>query len=186
MTVDEIFGKLSVHGVEGMMIHDQLAKYYDFLNLHGFKRVHEYHFLCETIAHRKLHRYFTNRYNRLVTDSPVDSSSVIPESWYRYKRQEVDKATKRSAIEKGFAEWVKWETETRELYNEMYHELEELGEYSAAEYVCNMIRDVDKELKCAERKQIELEAVDYDMVFISQKQCKLHDKYKKKVKELGL
>ena len=178
MTIEEIFSKLSAHGVEGMMIHAQLSDYYDFLNLHGYKRLHEYHFIAETKAHRKLQRFFINRYNKLIPDSRIDSSSVIPETWYKYTRQEVDKSTKRSAIEKGFSEWLKWETETRKLYNDMYIELDDMGEITAAEFVCDMLRQVDKEIKYAERKKMELEAVDYDMVFIAEKQHKLHDKYK--------
>ena len=33
MTVSEIFEKLNSHLVEGVMLHDQLAEYYDFFKL---------------------------------------------------------------------------------------------------------------------------------------------------------
>ena len=54
MTVEEIFSKVSAHMIKGMMIHDQLASYYDFLNLHGFKRCHDYHYNKEAKAYRAL------------------------------------------------------------------------------------------------------------------------------------
>ena len=40
MTVDEIFSKLSGHMIKGLMIHDQMSDYYDFLSLRGYKRCH--------------------------------------------------------------------------------------------------------------------------------------------------
>lgn len=58
MTVEEIFSKISAHMIEGMMFHEQMCNYYDFLGLHGYKRCHEYHYLCETIEHRKLERFY--------------------------------------------------------------------------------------------------------------------------------
>ena len=44
MTIEEIFGRISQHMIRGMMTHDQLASYYDFLGLRGYKRCHEYHY----------------------------------------------------------------------------------------------------------------------------------------------
>ena len=66
MTIEEIYGRISKHMILGMMIHDQLANYYDFLGLKGYKRCHEYHFLSETCAYRGLNRYFINHHNKLI------------------------------------------------------------------------------------------------------------------------
>ena len=45
-------------------------------------------------------------------------------------------------------------------------------------FLQEFIKDVDCELKWAERKQLDLMSVDYDMTYIMEQQKKLHDKYK--------
>ena len=183
MTVDEIFRELSSHMIKGVMIHDQLADYYDFLNLHGYKRCHEYHAKCEMCGYRHLHRYYINHYNRLVEEENIPNPDTIPASWYRYTRQEVDANTKRNAVKNGIEKWVAWEKETKELYQRMYHELEELGEIAAAKMLCCYIKSVDKELKWAERKHINLETADYSIGYILGEQDHLHDWYKEKMRD---
>lgn len=181
MTVEEIFSKLSAHMIEGMMFHEQMANYYDFLNLKGYKRCHEYHYFCETICHRKLQRYFINHYNKLIPDIPLNTSSAIPSSWYKYTRQDVDTATKRKETGNGVTKWITWEKETKALYTEMYQALEEIQECSAAEMVLKLIEDVDREIKYAERKQLDLKAIDYDMSVIIPCQKKIHNKFERKL-----
>ena len=178
MTVDEIFRDLSAHMVKGVMLHDQMADYYDFLNLHGYKRCHEYHGKCEMRSYRKLHRYYINHYNKLIEDTNVASPDAIPASWYRYSRQEVDTATKRSAVKAGIEKWVSWERETKEKYEKAYADLMEIGEVASAKRMSCLICDVDRELKWAERKHINLLTADYDIGYILGEQDHLHDWYK--------
>ena len=52
MNCAEVFSKIDAHMKTGMILHDQLANYYDFLGLMGFKRLHEYHFLREAVSMR--------------------------------------------------------------------------------------------------------------------------------------
>ena len=180
MTIEEIFGKISAHMVKGVMIHEQMSDYYDFLNLHGYKRCHEYHAKCEMKNMRHLHRYFINHFNRLIEETPIENPDVIPSSWYRYTRQEVDANTKRSAVKTGIEKWVAWEEETKDLYEKMYTEAMSIGEIAAAGKIMCYIREVDKELKWAQRTHIDLVTVDYDLGYIMGKQTYLHDKYKGK------
>lgn len=181
MTVEEIFRQLSSHMTKGVMIHEQMADYYDFLNLHGYKRCHEYRSKCEMRHLRKLHRYFINHYNRLIEEDPIQNPDVIPSSWYRYTRQEVDTNTKRNAVKTGIEKWVSWETETKALYEKMFKELMEIGEVSTANRMCCYIKGVDHELKVAQRTHIDLVTVDYDIGYIMGKQDSMHDKYKEKM-----
>ena len=178
MTVEEIFKGLSAHMIKGIMIHEQLADYYDFLNLHGYKRCHEYHAKCEMKYMRKLHRYFINHYNRLIEEEIIEDPNIIPASWYRYTRQEVDTNTKRNAVKSGIERWVAWEQETKDLYEKMHGELMDLGEVAAANKLSCWIHDVDDELKYAQRKHINLLTSDYDIAYILFEQDALHDKYK--------
>lgn len=185
MTVGEIFAKLSAHMIEGLMTHEQLANYYDFLSLKGYKRLHEYHYLEETCYYRKLCRYYINHFNKLIPDMKVDNPEVIPMSWYQYKREDVDVSTRRNAVRNGVEKWIEWEKETKKLYQESYKELMELGEVAAAKFLCCFIENVDDELKKAERCKLYRSATDYDMTLIEQDQYGMHHKYREKVKSVG-
>ena len=179
MTTDEIFKTLSSHMIEAMMIHDQLADAFAFLNLNGFKRISEYQFKKESACYRKLHRYYIDRYHKLVSESRVEDPELIPSSWHNYTRPDVDANSKRNAVKNMINEWVSWEKDTKKLYQGMSKELEEQGEVSAASYLDHLIDDVDCELKKAERLSIDLASVDYDMRYILEIQKPLHDKYKR-------
>lgn len=186
MTVEEIFSKLSQHMLKGIMIHEQLANYYDFLALMGYKRCHEYHFLNEICLYRGVCRYFINHYNKLLQYTDTESVEIIPKSWYNYTRQDVDMSTKKNAVKNGFTKWVEWKKETKALYENIYKELVEIGEVAAAMKVKELICDVDSELKKAEREFLYKKSVDFDMIVIVDEQDKLHEKYKKKEKEIGV
>lgn len=181
MTVEEIFTKLSAHMINGMMFHEQMANYYQFMGFNGYMKCHEYRYLCETMEHRKLNFCYCNLYNKMIPEPKFDNVSVIPANWYRYTRQEVDNSTKRNAVENGVAEWLKWERETVELYKGLYKELSEMGEVTAAGYVCELICNAEKEIQHAEKKQLGLEAAEYSLAFVTGKQDKLERKYSEKM-----
>lgn len=78
MPVIDVFAKVSDHLIDGMMMHEQTADYYNFLGLDGFKRLHEYHFLRETISMRRIHRYFVDHCNQLLPMANTKHIDVIP------------------------------------------------------------------------------------------------------------
>ena len=182
MTVEEIFKQISAHMIKGLMIHDQLADYYDFLSLRGYKRCHEYHYKIENASYRKLHRYYLNHHNRLIPEERIDNPNIIPESWYKYKRQDVDASTKKNAVSTGMNKWVEWETETKDILSKAYTDLMQIEEEASALFIAELIKDVDCELKYAKRKQIDLNVIDYNIEYILQEQTCIHDKYKKLLK----
>lgn len=184
MTVEEIFKQLSSHMIYGIMFHSQQADYYDFLNLHGYKRMSEYHLFSEMKSMRKLHRYYLNHFNKLIEEDEVGNPNVIPSSWYRYARQDVDTNTKRNAVKTAIESWVSWEEQTKDLYEAMYKELMDINEVAAAKQIACFMHDVDKELKWAQRKHITLKATDFSIDFILFEQENLHDCYKEKMKEI--
>lgn len=186
MTVAEIFAKINAHMITGIMLHDQMAEYYDFLDLHGFKRCHEYHALSEFAERRGLMRYYINHYNALLPETEVTDPDVIPASWRGYKRTDVDPATKKRAIRDGFARWRMWEADTKKLYQESYSELCEIGEIAAACKVKQLVEAVDMELKAVDRKMIELYSIDYDLSAVYLCQDETHEKYAEKEKHIGV
>lgn len=183
MTIEEIFGRISQHMIRGMMTHDQLASYYDFLGLRGYKRCHEYHYFSQSCAYRGLQRYFINHYSKLIPEMQVDSYSIIPASWFKYTRQDVDATTKRNAVKNGLQLWISWEKETKKLYEEMYKQAMNINEVAGALKIAELICDVDCELKKAERYQLNKMAIDYDMTEIIAQQDHKHKKYKEKMEQ---
>lgn len=186
MTVEEIYAKIAQHMVKGLMFHEQLANYYDFLGLRGYKRCHEYHFLAENCAYREVCRYFINHHNKLIPYLPVEDPKVIPDSWYRYTRQDVDNGTKKNAIKNALSSWVEWEKETKQLYEQMYKELMDIGEVASALKIKELICDVDCELKKVERYYIDCKSIDFDLQSIVPSQKEMHQKYRKKEEKLGV
>ena len=178
MAYSDIFSDLSAHFIKGMMVHDQMANYYDFLSLRGYKRYHEYQFKKDSCNYRKLNRFYLNHYNRLIPEKSVTDPSIIPETWYRYTREDVDPATKKTAIKTAVTEWVRWEVATLSKLQQAQLELYDDGEVASALFINKFIKDVKKELKCAKRMALELNAVDYDLCYILDKQKSIHDKYK--------
>lgn len=65
---------------------------------------------------RTVNRYFINHHNKLIPKLEVSDPEIIPSSWYKYSRQDVDNGTKKNAVKNGLTLWREWETETKELY----------------------------------------------------------------------
>lgn len=185
MSVDEIFQKLATHMIKGMMFHQELANYYDFLHLCGYKKCHEYHYLDESCGYRKLFHYYVNHYGKLIKKSEIDSSEIqeIPKSWYEHTREDVDSKLKRQAVQSGVQAWVKWETVTKELYQHCFKQLIDLDEIATAMFLKQYIEDVNKELKKAHQKHLDLKAIDYEICSIIGCQEEYKEKYKQKIKE---
>lgn len=183
MTAEQIFQEIITHAVKGLMVHEQLANYYDFLGLSGYKKCHEYHYYKESKEYRELYHFYISTYNKLLPDMKFDNPNVIPSGWIGYTRQMVDTKTKRNAVQDGLTQWVNWETETKSMLERMYKELIDIGEVYAASKISEMICDVAKELKTAEKYQLNKIANGYDIISIIDEQKRLHEKYKCLIKE---
>ena len=186
MTVEEIFSQISKHMIEGVMIHAQMADYYSFLGLKGYSKCHEYHFISENSNFRKLSWYYLKHFNKLIPEMPNNNPNVIPTAWFKYKRQEVDTSTRKTAIQGGIEKWVNWEYNTKMFYQNMYKELINLNEIAAACEIKKYIMDVDEELAHAQQKHLEDKSIDYDIFDIMAKQEDIYKKYCKKIKELDI
>lgn len=184
MTVEEIFAKISTHMLDGIMVHEQLANYYDFLGLCGYKKCHEYHFYSESVSYRNICSYYISTFNKLISEQIPNTASIIPQSWYRHNRFDVDINTKRNAIQSGLNKWISWERETKTLYQSMYRELMVIGEIDAANMVSKLVDDVSSELKSAEQYLLNKELVGYNMSDILYEQDCEKDMYSKKICKL--
>ena len=184
MSTEEVFKKLSGHMLEGMMLHEQLANYFNFLALEGYKRCHEYHYLEETNAHRMVQEYYINHFNKLLPWIRPNTTDIIPQSWYPHVRQDVDEGTRREGIRGGLGRWRDWEAETKRLYQDLFGALLSIGEIAVSEVLRELVADVDGELAEAEELFLECSAVSFDLAVIVPDQGKKFKEYSKKIKKI--
>ncbi len=183
MTVEEIFNKINIHMMEGLIFHKELAKAYDFLGLYGYSKCHEYHHLEELKNEYELSHYYATHYFRFLSDNYTLSVKVIPDTWYKYSSQSVDNTTRKNAIKELMMKWQNWEQSTKKLYQEMYTELTNLSEVASAIKISKYLQDVDKELCTIQKEILYLEGINYNLEIILPEQATLRNKYKKKLKE---
>lgn len=183
-SVEAIFSEINARMIAALMFHDQMADYFDFLGLKGYKRLHEYQYFAESLERKKLNQYHINHHNKLIPDTYTGQVAVIPENWQTANRISVGKSTKQKGIEDGFNQYHDWEAETKSLYEHYSSRLREMGAVADAIMVEKLVEDVDNELKKLERIIVDLISSGYDMVYITESQQCIHDKYKAKMCEI--
>ena len=197
---------------QGVEMHEQLADYYNFLNLPGYAKCHEYQMLCELLTYRKAKDMYMREYNQLVqpaymvnntlTNMAANSNNpnamnnmannkmnysnnVIPTNWYNYTRYDVDQGTKRTAVKEGFKKWLDYEKDTKQYLTNMAQYLEQNNEREAARKLDYLIEHVEKEIEAAENKMMNLESAGYDMNYILQQQEELKQHYAEKIRKMN-
>ena len=183
MTVQEIFESLSRRMLDGIMLHSDMVDYYSFISLNGYAKCHEMHMIAESKSFRKLRKHYLDSHDMLIHDAEIPRESVISDSWYKHRRQEVDIATVKKAVKDGLEKWVAHETETKRFYEEMSRELWDIGETESAIYVEKLVDDVSKELAKAKKYHLRKKLIDYDMTEIMSEQKRCCEKYENKIKE---
>ena len=183
-SVESTFSEINARMIAALMFHDQMADYFDFLGMKGYKRLHEYQYFTESLERKKLNPYYINHHNKLIPDIYSGQVTMIPENWQTANRISVGKSTKQKGIEDGFNQYHEWESETKNLYEHYSSRLREMGAVADAIMVEKLVEDVNSELKKLERIIVDLISSGYDMVYITESQQRIHDKYKAKLHEI--
>lgn len=212
--VQQLYSELINRMKQGVEMHEQLADYYNFLNLPGYQKCHEYQMLCELLTYRKAKDMYMKEYNQLVQPNYMSgllnmgnnmgqngqqmsgnsgsngnynyAENVIPQNWYKYTRYDVDSGTKRNGVKEGFKKWLDYEKETKQFLTQMADKLHQLNEREAARKLDYLIDHVEKEIEQAEEKMISLESDGYDMSYILQQQEPLKEKYAEKIRNINM
>lgn len=180
MTIEEIFNTLAAHMSQGIQIHKDFITIFSFLGLKGWKECHCYHYYDEIGNCQELCNYYMRCYHKMIEIKEVKKTEIIPPSWYKYTQFDVDVSTKRSTIRDMMKHWVDWEKSTKQLLQQMYKELYDIGEIAAVSKIEEFLCDVTEELQDAEEKWLKLEAIGYDMGLIMDEQEALYKEYKDK------
>ena len=171
---------MSTHMIQGTMIHEQLMNCYLFLGLDGYAACHKYHYLSESKGRIKLCKYAAKRYSSVIKSGQVSDPEIIPSSWFTTFRENVNAQTRKEAMKAALNEWLKWEEETKKLYEECYSELLAKQDIAFSEFLVSYINDVDEELIFIKEELLHKTAMDFDIVSILEEQSS----YKKKFKNL--
>lgn len=183
-SVEAVFSEINARMIAALMFHDQMSDYFDFLGMKGYKKLHEYQYFSESMERKKINQYYINHHNKLIPNTYSGQVAVIPENWQTANRISVGKSTKQKGIEDGFNQYHDWEAETKSLYEHYSSQLREMGAVADAIMVEKLVKDVDNELKKLERIVVDLISSGYDMVYITESQQRIHDKYKAKMCEI--
>jgi hypothetical protein len=181
-SVEDVFSEINARQIAAIMMHDQMADYFDFLGLSGYKRLHLYQYFAESKERRGVAHYYINHHGKLIPDRFEGNIQMIPESWRSANRMSVGKSTKQKAVEDGFSVYLGWEQATKDVYQKYATALREQGYVADAIFVDRLVEDVDNELERLERIITDLITSGYDPVYILESQKELHDKYKKKMR----
>lgn len=186
MTVEEIFSKLASQMVEGLMLHSKMADYYGFLGFEGYSKCHRYHYFEENKNYRKISDYYLHHYDKIIEELPAPRPDIIPDTWFKYKRNDVSSQTRKVCLQAGLERWISWETDSKQLYEKLYMELINLNECASAFVVNELIKDVDNELAMARQELLEKNIIDYNINDIILEQEDFKKIYENKLKELEL
>lgn len=181
----EVFNEISKRMMRNIIFYSEMADMFDFLSLHGLKRVMETRHIEEVGERRGLHRYVLNHLNKLIMDgdNDIQSIKVINSSWYSYMRTDVDVSTRNTALIDAIEQWIKRETETKSFYEGQFKVLTDNSKIAEADKVNELILCSDKVLKEAVRIMLDYKAVNYDMAYVLYGQNFLHDKFEKRLKD---
>ena len=178
MSHTDVFRRLLDREVQSMMANSQLADYYCFLGLQGFKRMHERLYKCASDGYRKLSRYYVNEFYTLPEEGQTKSVSVIPSAWHSMKRTGIRWDAKKKAVRECIELWSQWEADTHALMCDAAKSLRDEGHVAAALKVEKMLCMQDKETMRAYSLRCKLESTDYDMEHVMEIDHRLHCKWK--------
>lgn len=180
---ETVYNTLNEHMTKAVAFHEQLADYFCFLGLHGYKRMLEYQYMQECADKRKLHRRYIDTHKKILPVKQVQIPIFIPADWSRYTTEDIDDTVVSKFVRAALDEWKSWEEKTKELYEEQCEILRDAGLASDYDFVEKMLEEVEKEIKKVMRIIEKLKGTGYDVTMIHGMQDKYHEKYKKKYED---
>lgn len=161
----EIFKKITERQIKGTMFHSNLADYYSFLHLDIFKDYQSKQFLKECKNLRRIKEYFIYRYNSilLTNDEDLSVDNITPKEWEAKTSLDVDEASLKILLKQSLEQYLKWEKETKEMYEEYAHQLLEDKKHKDYYFISKIIADVTEEVESIENIMIYLQGLGYDI-----------------------
>lgn len=169
----EIFKKLSNRMVGAMMIHTQLTELFNFIDLETDAKRQKKQFHEESDGLLKLEKYAAQHHHILITSDNPPQVDILNLGMLKQPNDKLSPDNKVYLIQYAMKEWIEWEKESKIMYEDAYHNLVDMSEIAAADFVLKYVKDVDKELRDAELLYRVRDAIDWDLPTIYDKQARL-------------
>lgn len=163
MTVEEIYKNLSNRMVGAMMLHTQLTELFTFVDLMQDAKRQKQQLHEETDGLLKLEKYCMQHHHILVTAENPPQIDILNLPVLKDNNTNLSPNDKVDIIQYGMKEWMKWEKESKIIYEDAYLSLINLSEVGSANFVLRYVKDVDKELRDAEFLYRTRDAIDWDL-----------------------
>ena len=169
MSIYEVFTTLANRMVGAMMIHTQLNQLFVFVDLIPDVRRQEQQLLDETHGYSELNKYYAQHHHGLLIADNPPQIDILNLNVFQKSTNELTPEDKMNLIQYGTKEWVEWEMESKEIYEDAYKNLLNISEVAAAEFVMRYVRDVDQELKDAKLLYRVRDGINWDLPTIYDK-----------------
>lgn len=177
---ESVYNVINEHMCKGIAFHEQLADYFCFLGLKGYKKMLEYQYMKECAEKRDLHRRYIEVHQKILPVKQVRIPEFIPSDWSRYTTEDINDTVVSKFVRAALKEWKNWEEKTKDLYEDQCDVLMQAGLISDSEFVKDLIVDVEKEMKKVTQIMESLNGTGYDATMIHGQQDKYNKTYKKK------
>ena len=178
--VERVYLAIDERMAKGLGFHEQLADYFAFLGLEGFKHMLEYQYMKECADKRGLHKRYIEVHHKMLPVRQVQIPVFVDKGWERYTTKDIDDNVIPKFLRATLKEYCDWEEETKEILEEQCMELRNTTYVSDYEYVKELIVDVEEELKKVHKMIENINGTGYDVNMIHGLQDKYKEQYKKK------
>lgn len=172
MTLHEIYAALGNRMVGAMMIHSQLIQIFAFVDLLPDMRKQENQLQEETHGYSELCKYYIQHHHDILVANNPPQIDILDMPLLDKSTDDLTSEDKMRLIQYGMNEWIKWEKQSKILYEDSYRNLVDISEVASAEFITRFVRDVDLELKEAERIYRVRKGINWNLDTIYDKQAR--------------
>lgn len=172
MTLHEIYTALGDRMVGAMMIHSQLIQIFAFVDLLPDMRKQENQLQEETHGYSELCKYYIQHHHDILVANNPPQIDILDMPLLDKSTDDLTSEDKMRLIQYGMNEWIKWEKQSKILYEDSYRNLVDISEVASAEFITRFVRDVDLELKEAERIYRVRKGINWNLDTIYDKQAR--------------
>ena len=169
--------------IEGIMFHNQMIQYFEYLGLKGFSDLQKIRFEGENKDLVELQRYVIDTYGVVVGETNPDSRSYIPAEWGEELRERIDVDNRKDYVRFGIETWKYWEDKSKKVYGNAYFNLNDLRDAGGSERILKVVEGTEKELHFVYDLMCKLKGSEYDSVVVSlmdKDVVKMYEKFWKK------
>jgi len=180
----QLMNEISNNYHVALSVHRELADLFWFVYMPGYALWHEYQYLDESCAQRKVKRYISETYHTFMPDKLPKSANITEPLLAGKNRKSLKTEESWKMIKEAFHIYQEWEETSLQKYQQIAKELFSSGEISTFNFVGEIIKDVKAELVYLTDKIIELNAMDWDMSQIVAEQPDHFERYEFLIKNL--